>query len=77
MNETKTEFVLVASKRLHKKIPNVELRIGDHLVRPSPCAKNLGVTFNSYASMETHISSVCRSSYMHLRRLRRIKVQRP
>jgi hypothetical protein len=77
MNETKTEFVLVASKRVHKNIPNVELRIGDHLVRPSPCAKNLGVTFNSNATMETHISSVCRSSYLHLRRLRRIKPYLP
>jgi hypothetical protein len=73
MNGDKTEILLITSKPMRKVLPDVQLCIDGHQLQPSTTARNLGVTFNRHASMESHITSVCRLSYMQLRRLRRIK----
>lgn len=73
MNGDKTEILLITSKPMRKALPDIQLCIDGHNVQPSTSAKNLGVTFDHHASMERHITSVCRLSYMQLRRLRRIK----
>jgi hypothetical protein len=74
MNGDKTEILLITSKPMRKALPEiVQLSIDGYQVQPSTTARNLGMTFDRHASMESHITSVCRLSYMQLRRLRRIK----
>ena len=61
----------------YKKLPPINLRIDGHQMQPSQNVRNLGVVFDRHASMETQVKSVCRSAYVQLRRLRRIKKYLP
>eukprot|EP00914_Ancora_sagittata_P027124 GHVO01053150.1.p1 GENE.GHVO01053150.1~~GHVO01053150.1.p1 ORF type:complete len:410 (-),score=27.98 GHVO01053150.1:333-1382(-) len=73
MNNEKTEFLVISSKQMQKRLVPVHLHVGGADIQPSARARNLGVLFNQHATMETQISSVCRSAYLQLRCLRRIQ----
>ena len=44
-----------------------------HLVGTTSSARNIGVMMDSKASMEAHVLSVCKSCFIHIRNLSRIK----
>ena len=73
MNNDKTEVLLIASKQVSQKIGQCSLQIGDHTITPSVTARNIGVVMDSQASMEAHITAVCKSCYMHIYNLNRIR----
>lgn len=73
MNNEKTEFLLIASKQVSQKIGPCSLRIGDNTIRPSSSARNIGVVMDSNASMEAHIRAVCKTCYMHIYNLNKLK----
>ena len=66
MNDDKTEFLVIPSK-------SPTLHIGDHQVVATSTARNIGVMMDSKASMEAHVLLVCKSSFVHIRNLSRIK----
>ena len=70
MNDAKTEVMLIAPRRMATKIECPTLVIGDHAVAPSPFVRNLGVILDSVAAMERQINAVCKTSYMHLYKIR-------
>jgi hypothetical protein len=45
----------------------------DNQLHPTPSARNLGFIFDSDLSHTKHISSVCQSSFFHIRQLRQIR----
>ena len=53
------------------KIQAPSLQIGGNTITPT--AKSLGVTMDSPASMEAHISSICKSAYLHLRNIGQLR----
>ena len=59
----KTEVMLITPRRMATKIECPALAIGDHAVVPSPFARNLGIIFDSVATMERQINAVCKISY--------------
>jgi hypothetical protein len=73
MNAEKTEFLVISSAKMSPKIPPLCVSVGNCELKPSSKARNLGVIINSHASMNDQISSVCRSSYLQLRCLRKIQ----
>ncbi|PIK38248.1 hypothetical protein BSL78_24925 [Apostichopus japonicus] len=73
MNDSKTEVLLISSKHLARKIECPSIIIGDHQVEPSDVAKSIGVIMDKHASMEDHITSVCRSAQYHLYNIGRIR----
>jgi hypothetical protein len=73
MNDSKTEVLLISSKQLSRKIDCPSIMIGDHQVEPSDVAKSIGVIMDKHASMEEHISSVCKSAQYHLYNIGRIR----
>ena len=79
MNNDKTEFLVISSRQMQQRIPSLSLTIGCNSISPSSSARNLGVEINSTASMEQQISKVCRSSFIQLQCLYRIRryVDRP
>ena len=69
LNDSKTEF-LVLGRKLHlENTSNSCLIIGNKVIHASPKVRNLGTTFDPTLSMDSYISSLCRSSYFHLRNL--------
>ena len=69
MNDAKTEVMLITPRRMATKIDHV----GDHAVAPSPFVRNLGVILDSVAAMERQINAVCKTSYMHLYNISKIR----
>lgn len=53
---------------------NLSLSIGNDLIQPSPTAiRNLGVLMDSNLSMDSAISQICKSCYIHIHNLNRVK----
>ena len=73
MNNDKTEVLLISSKQMARKVVVPSLQIGNEIICPTPSAKCIGVIIDSHVSMETHISSVCKAAYFHLRNISQLK----
>jgi hypothetical protein len=74
LNPSKTEFLLLGTPQQLKKFDGLKsLKLGDSIVEPADAARNLGVVFNSTMSLTGHVNSICKSSYMFIRDIRRIK----
>ena len=72
MNPSKTEYILFGTYQQRRKITSSSstLSFCGNILSPSAEVKNLGVTFDADLSFKTHISSVCRSSFYHIRQIR-------
>ena len=67
LNDTKTEFLVIASHRQEKKLRIPGIKIGDCMIPPSKQARNLGVIFDKNLNMQAQITNICRSAYFQLR----------
>ena len=68
LNDEKTEIILCNPK--HYDIDCNELIIGNEKISFSNSAKNLGVYLDNDLSMNCHITNICRSVYLEIRRLK-------
>lgn len=73
INDSKTEFLVIAPPRLQKTLSALTLRIGDCKIKQSQKAKNLGVIFDSAMSMELQVNAICQSTNYHLRNVRNVR----
>ena len=72
LNHDKTEVMLIHSK--YRPSPSFQsLCVGDESVAASQSARSLGVIFDEHMSFHAHVSSICSSSFYHLRNLSRIR----
>ena len=74
LNDDKTEAVLIKSSRT--TFPNAQptsLRVGSADILFTTCARNLGFTISNNMSLDKHISNVCRSAYVEIRRIGSIR----
>lgn len=67
LNDDKTEFLVICSP-YHDK-PKLSFNLGHVNVSTSNSCRNLGVIFDSHLDFKLHVSSVCRSSFYHLRNI--------
>ena len=74
LNEGKTEFMIIGRKHLLNKIrqPHV-IVVGDATIAASKTAKNIGAMIDCHLNMESHVNSISRSCYIHLRNIGRIR----
>ncbi|XP_072039525.1 uncharacterized protein [Amphiura filiformis] len=72
LNDSKTELV-----HLYSKFKNTSwtpsMTIGDFTIRPSPQARNLGVSMDSVLSMSSHVDNLCKSALLGIRKIGRIR----
>ena len=73
LNSSKTEFMLISSKRISHNLNDIHLHVGEHSIHSVERVKNLGVTMDHHATMKQHVSSVCRAAFAQLRAINRIK----
>ena len=73
MNEDKTEFIMISSRQMSRRITPIPLLIGSEQIIPSSSVRNLGVIIDKFASMEDYISNICRSAYLQLRNISKLK----
>ena len=65
--------MVLTSSFLKQQFNNLQIKVGNSQIKPSTTARNLGVTFDSHLNLESHINSVCRSAYFHLRNIRSVR----
>ena len=69
LNDSKTEVIVFGSTQQPKKIKFQTLRVGDCLVRVTHTVRNFGVQFDAEMTMESHVTTVCKSAIFHLRNI--------
>lgn len=75
MNCAKTEFIVISSEPIARRFDLQQpLQIGDESILPAATpVRNLGVLMDSRASMDAYITQVCRTCYMQVHNLNKIK----
>lgn len=73
LNDDKTEFLVIGSKRLKASMSKKYVKVGDIMVEEAFSAKNLGVIFDGELSMKSQVSSVCKSTFFKLKLIAQIR----
>uniref|UniRef100_A0A8C6NNP0 Reverse transcriptase domain-containing protein n=1 Tax=Nothobranchius furzeri TaxID=105023 RepID=A0A8C6NNP0_NOTFU len=69
LNEDKTEILICAPDML---VPKVRDSFGQLASHTKPSVRNLGVTFDPALTLDSHVSSLVRSSFFHLRNIAKL-----
>ena len=77
LNADKTEILWFGSAVNLRKLSTDELniRVGQSIVKPVTTVRNLGVLIDAELSMPDHISRLAQTCFFHLRRLRSVRRQ--
>ena len=73
INDSKTEFLIITSLFLKPSFDDLNIMVGDSNIVSSNSARNLGMIFDKCMKLDYHISSVCKSTYFHLRNIGSIR----
>jgi hypothetical protein len=74
LNPSKTDFLLLGTPQQLKKFHTLtSIDLNNTLINRSKSVRNLGVIFDSSLSFTDHINNICKSSYFHIRDIRRIR----
>jgi len=77
LNDEETELVLIGHPKRLAKIHDFELSIGISKVKPSPCARNLEVYFDSALSFKLYVQMTAATATNHIRSLVAIRDHLP
>ena len=70
LNDGRIEVVLFGTRQQLENLKNsenVNIKIGDEVIRPAQSARNLGYFMESELKSKTHIGKICSSSYYTLK----------
>jgi hypothetical protein len=73
LNDDKTEFLVLGNPYQSAKVNVPHIRVGNTHVSTSSGARNLGVMFDPALSMDDHITNVCKSAYISIRNIGRVR----
>ena len=71
LNEEKTELLIILPRSAQPC--TFPIAVGDAIVQPSECARNLGVIVDHAMSLQQHVDSLCRSPFCQLHCVGRIR----
>ena len=72
LNDDKTELLLVHFK-YRQRPPLLPVVVGNEMIMPTECARNIGVMFDHKLTMDQQITSVCKSAFFHISNIRKIR----
>ena len=73
LNDDKTEFLLVGTRKQLTKVSIDGVRVKDYNISPSPSVRNLGTWFDPHYQITLHITKTCSSAFYHLYNIRHIR----
>ena len=75
LNPVKTELIWFGTKTSLKKIEavNLELVVGNDVIKPVSVVRDLGVLFDQELSMKQHINKITSTCFFQLRRLKQVR----
>ncbi len=77
LNDDKTEMLLIGNPKRVAKMQHFRVLVADNAVKPSACARNLGVYFDSTLSFKSFINRTAASAMHHIRTLAAIRDHLP
>ena len=76
LNVDKTELLVVYPN--HIETPSLRsIAVGDEVINPSECARNIGVMLDQNLNMEQQITTICKSAFLHIRNMRKVRKYLP
>ena len=73
MNDNKTEFMIIGTKKQLAKVNIDDLSVGESIIAPVITVRNLGSWFDQNLSMTLHINKICKAATFHIYNIRRIR----
>ena len=73
LNVQKTDVVVFGNKHKLPVMKDIRITVGGSTLSPSSHVRNLGVIFDLTMTMTNHISTICRTTFMHLHNISRIR----
>ena len=75
LNSTPTKFIIFVLSHLQSLVDLIQptLRVGDAVVHPTKCVRNLGAHFDSEMSMLPHIKQTVRGAFGKIKSISRIR----
>ena len=73
LNDQKTDVVVFGTKHKLPVMKDIRITVGGSTLSPSSHVRNIGVIFDSMLTMTNHICTICRTAYMHLHNISRIR----
>ena len=69
LNDNKTEVITFTAPNVEMNMPIDVIHIGDYIIPPVKCVRDLGVVFDHRMTTHEHITKTCASCYFHLRNI--------
>ena len=63
INDSKTEFMIIGSRKQLAKISVDSVAVGDVIIKPVTYVRNLGVWFDQHVKMSDHIGKICSKAF--------------
>ena len=73
MNDSKTEFMIIGTRKQLNKVNIDGLTVGESSIVPVTSVRNLGSWFDQNLSMIPHINKICKAASFHIYNIRRIR----
>ena len=73
LNSKKTELMVMGPKAQLEKVGDFLLQVDGCSISPSPEVRNLGVILDSTLSYKSHIKSITKSAFFHLKNISRLR----
>ena len=73
LNDSKTEFILLGTRYQLQMVNKISIKIGDAIIRPTNCARNLGYIYDAKLKNNSHINKLVSTCYVTLRRISGIR----
>ena len=73
MNDSKTEFMIIGTRKQLTKVNIDGLTVGESSIVPVTSVRNLGSWFDQNLSMIPHINKICKAASFHIYNIRRIR----
>ena len=74
LNPDKSEAIVVGTGARHKREDDIAtVALGGNGIPVSRVVRTLGVAIDSTMSFDTHVANICKTSFCHIRALRRIR----
>lgn len=72
IDDTKTEFLIIGSRKQLAKVTVNSMHVGESIITPV-AVRNLGAWFDDQMSMSVHVGKVCSKAFRSLYNIRQIR----
>jgi hypothetical protein len=73
LNDLKTECIVFAPKSKKHLFNDLKINIGDSVITPTDCVRNLGAYLDSELTLDNQVNQIVKTGYYHLRRISKIR----